>query len=71
MHEIVINIVGVQPAQLFLEKTVQICQAFDQVVGKLGGDIDLAAELIGYKRITLQTCSVIRYIWAFLKVVYK
>ena len=52
MHEIIVNIIRTQPAQMLIEVFVQGFPGADQVVRQLGCDIDLFPDLILLKDLT-------------------
>ena len=45
VHEVIIDPIGAQPAQLFLKETLDRGRTVDQVLRQLGRDIDLIAQL--------------------------
>ena len=49
MHQIVIHIVGAQPAQLFVKIAIQCCPVSNQVLGELGCKIYLFPDMISFK----------------------
>ena len=52
MHQIVVHIVSAQPLQFLLEEAFNAGNAFDQVVGQLGGDVNILADAVSLKDLT-------------------